>query len=49
MVVSSPFFFALETQTIPVFGELPLMGQGALTDEELKDLESIVAQELAHQ
>jgi len=49
MVVGSPLFFALETQTIPVFGEIPLLGDGELTADELKGQESTVAHELAHQ
>lgn len=49
MVVGSPLFFALETQTIPVFGEIPFLGNSALTGDELKGYESTVAHELAHQ
>ena len=49
MVVGSPLFFALETQTIPVFGEIPLLGESELTPDELKGYESTVAHELAHQ
>ncbi len=49
MVVGSPLFFALETQTIPVFGEIPLLGESDLTADELKGYESTVAHELAHQ
>lgn len=49
MIVGSPLFFALETQTIPVFGQAFLASQDALTAEELDLQESTVAHELAHQ
>lgn len=49
MVVGAPILFALETQTIPVFGEIPLLGQLPLSGDELKQQESVVAHELAHQ
>lgn len=48
-IVGSPILFALETQTLPIFGQLPLVGNMALREDELKGLESTVAHELAHQ
>jgi aminopeptidase N len=48
-VVGSPILFALETQTLPTFGEIPLIGNASLTGEELAGVEAIVAHELAHQ
>ncbi|MEZ4564023.1 MAG: M1 family aminopeptidase [Thermomicrobiales bacterium] len=48
-VVDAPILFALETQTIPTYGSLPFMGATALTDEERKGQESLVAHEMAHQ
>ena len=48
-VVGAPILFALETQTLPIFGEIPLLGANALTAEELAGFEAIVAHELAHQ
>jgi aminopeptidase N len=48
-VVGAPILFALETQTLPIFGELPLVGSSSLTGEELAALEALVAHELAHQ
>lgn len=49
MIVGSPLFFALETQTIPIFGEIPLLGDDELTLDDLKGQESTVAHELTHQ
>lgn len=49
MIVGSPLFFALETQTIPIFGQAIQVGQSALTKEEFEAQESTVAHELAHQ
>jgi aminopeptidase N len=48
-IVGAPIGFALETQTLPIFGEIPLVGSSPLTAEELSGLETIVAHELAHQ
>lgn len=48
-VVDAPILFALETQTIPTYGSLPFMGSTALTDEERKSQDSLVAHEMAHQ
>lgn len=48
-IVGSPILFALETQTLPTFGQLPLVGNAPLREDELKGLESTVAHELAHQ
>ncbi|MGH2616427.1 MAG: M1 family metallopeptidase [Thermomicrobiales bacterium] len=48
-VVGSPILFALETQTLPIYGALPLLGVQSLSDEELGNLEALVAHELAHQ
>lgn len=48
-VVDAPILFALETQTIPTYGSLPFMGATALTDDERKSQESLVAHEMAHQ
>jgi aminopeptidase N len=48
-VVDAPILFALETQTIPTYGSLPFMDTVALTGEERKGQESLVAHEMAHQ
>ncbi len=48
-VVDAPILFALETQTIPTYGSLPFVDVTALTDEERKSQESLVAHEMAHQ
>jgi aminopeptidase N len=48
-VVGAPIGFALETQTLPIFGALPLVGNSPLTDDELVGIETLVAHELAHQ
>jgi aminopeptidase N len=48
-IVGAPILFALETQTLPTFGEIPLVGNIPLTGDELEGQESIVAHELAHQ
>jgi aminopeptidase N len=48
-IVGAPILFALETQTMPVFGELPLFGLEQLPADVLRDFEAIVAHELAHQ
>ena len=48
-VVDAPILFALETQTIPTYGSLPFSDVTALTDEERKGQESLVAHEMAHQ
>jgi aminopeptidase N len=48
-VVEAPILFALETQTIPTYGSLPFMGSTALTDEERKSQDVLVAHEMAHQ
>jgi aminopeptidase N len=48
-VVGAPILFALETQTLPTFGALPLVGNSSLTADELAGIEAIVAHELAHQ
>jgi aminopeptidase N len=48
-VVGSPILFALETQTLPTFGALPLVGSSPLTSDELASLETLVAHEFAHQ
>jgi aminopeptidase N len=48
-IVGAPILFALETQTLPVFGELPLFGLEQLPPDVLRDFETIVAHELAHQ
>lgn len=47
-VVASLIPFALETQTLMIFGALPLAGNQALSADELGDLEALVAHELAH-
>ena len=47
-VVGAPILFALETQTLPIYGELPLTG-ATLTAEERDALEALVAHETAHQ
>jgi aminopeptidase N len=48
-IVGAPISFALETQTLSTFGQIPLVGNMPLTSPELTDLEAIVAHELAHQ
>jgi aminopeptidase N len=48
-IVGSPIGFALETQTLSIFGQIPLLGNMSLTSEELASFEAIVAHELAHQ
>lgn len=48
-IVDAPILFALETQTMPVFGSIPFVPNQPLTPQELRDYESIVAHELAHQ
>jgi aminopeptidase N len=48
-IVGAPIGFALETQTLSIFGQIPLMGNMPLTAEELTGFEAIVAHELAHQ
>jgi aminopeptidase N len=48
-VVGAPIPFALETQTLSIFGQIPLVGNTPLTGAELAGLEAIVAHELAHQ
>ena len=47
-VVGAPILFALETQTLPIYGSLPLSG-ATLTAEERTGLEALVAHETAHQ
>jgi aminopeptidase N len=47
-VVGAPILFALETQTLPIYGELPLAG-ATLTREERDAMELLVAHETAHQ
>ncbi len=47
-VVGAPILFALETQTLPIYGALPLSGP-SLTAEERDALETLVAHETAHQ
>ncbi len=48
-IVGAPILFALETQTLPIFGELPLFGMERLPPAEMGAFEAIVAHELAHQ
>ena len=48
-VVGAPILFALETQTLPIYGELPFAGNTPLTGENLAGLETLVAHETAHQ
>lgn len=48
-VVGAPILFALETQTMPTFGQVPTFGDEPLPPEILRSLESTVAHELAHQ
>jgi aminopeptidase N len=48
-VVGAPLGFALETQTISIFGRLPISGDGPLPPAVLAQIEGIVAHELAHQ
>jgi aminopeptidase N len=48
-VVGSPILFALETQTMPVYGEALMLGATSLTLEERRNLEALVAHETAHQ
>src|SRR5918997_933825 len=40
-IVGAPLPFALETQTLPVFGEIPLVGNTPLVGEELAGFEAI--------
>jgi aminopeptidase N len=48
-VVGAPIPFALETQTLSTFGQIPLLGNTRLTGADLAGVEAIVAHELAHQ
>jgi aminopeptidase N len=48
-IVGAPILFALETQTLPIYGEWPLFGLERLPPDVLRDFEAIVAHELAHQ
>jgi aminopeptidase N len=48
-IVGAPIGFALETQTLSIFGQIPLVGNTPLTGAELAGFEAIVAHELAHQ
>ena len=48
-VVGAPILFALETQTLPIYGAVPLLGAQTLTAEERTALEALVAHETAHQ
>jgi aminopeptidase N len=48
-IVGAPILFALETQTMPIYGALPLFGLEQLPPDSLRDFEAIVAHELAHQ
>ncbi len=48
-VVGAPILFALETQTLPIYGALPLASNVGLTAEERESLETLVAHETAHQ
>jgi aminopeptidase N len=48
-VVGALLPFALETQTLPIYGALPLAGTESLSAEDLKSLEALVAHEFAHQ
>ena len=48
-VVGAPILFALETQTMPIYGQAPLPGNMPLPDDVLAGIESTVAHELAHQ
>jgi len=48
-IVGAPILFALETQTLPVFGEFPMLGNSQLTSDERVGLETLVAHETAHQ
>jgi aminopeptidase N len=48
-VVGSPIPFALETQTLPIYGALPLAPNQPLEAEVLESLDALVAHELAHQ
>ena len=48
-VVGAPILFALETQTLPIYGQIPLLGDEPMPPEILTNVESTVAHELAHQ
>jgi aminopeptidase N len=48
-VVGAPILFALETQTMPIYGQVPFPGEGPLPADILASIESTVAHELAHQ
>jgi aminopeptidase N len=48
-VVGAPILFALETQTLPIFGQSLFLGNETLPDDQLVELELLVAHELAHQ
>jgi aminopeptidase N len=48
-VVGAPILFALETQTLPIYGALPLASNVGVTAEERESLETLVAHETAHQ
>jgi aminopeptidase N len=48
-IVGAPIAFALETQTLPIYGALPLVGNSPLTADELAGLDALVAHEFAHQ
>jgi aminopeptidase N len=48
-VVGAPILFALETQTLPIYGQLPFFGNAPLTGQDLAGLEALVAHETAHQ
>jgi aminopeptidase N len=48
-VVGAPILFALETQTMPIYGQAPLPANVPLPAEILEGLDSTVAHELAHQ
>jgi aminopeptidase N len=48
-VVGAPILFALETQTMPIYGQVPFPGEGPLPADIVTGIESTVAHELAHQ
>ncbi len=48
-IVGAPILFALETQTLPIYGEMPLFGIQKLSPAEMQAFEEIVAHETAHQ
>jgi aminopeptidase N len=48
-VVGAPIGFALETQTLPIYGQMPFAGNVPLTEQEMAGLEALVAHETAHQ